>query len=29
MENTVYKFYKKKLKNAGVIYKWIEKNQIS
>ncbi|APS99316.1 hypothetical protein Bmayo_04695 (plasmid) [Borreliella mayonii] len=29
MENTVYKFYSKKLKNTGVIYKWIEKNQIS
>ncbi|MCD2383383.1 DUF226 domain-containing protein [Borreliella burgdorferi] len=28
MENTVYKFYSKKLKNKGVIYKWIEKNQI-
>lgn len=29
MENTVYKFYSKKLKDTGVIYKWIEKNQIS
>ncbi|WP_418905319.1 DUF226 domain-containing protein (plasmid) [Borreliella turdi] len=29
MENTVYKFYSKKLEDIGVIYKWIEKNQIS
>ncbi|WP_215536644.1 DUF226 domain-containing protein [Borreliella bavariensis] len=29
MENTVYKFYNKKLKDKGVIQKWIEKNQIS
>ncbi|WP_418456590.1 DUF226 domain-containing protein [Borreliella lusitaniae] len=29
MENTVYKFYNKKLKDKGIIYKWIEKNQIS
>ncbi|SCW43101.1 protein of unknown function DUF226 [Borreliella japonica] len=29
METTVYKFYNKKLKGEGVIYKWIEKNQIS
>ncbi|WP_420025542.1 DUF226 domain-containing protein [Borreliella valaisiana] len=28
MENTVYKFYSKKPKDSGVIYKWIEKNQI-
>ncbi|MCD2330959.1 DUF226 domain-containing protein [Borreliella burgdorferi] len=29
MENTVYKFYSKKLKDTGGIYKWIEKNQTS
>lgn len=29
METIVYKFYNKKLKDKGVIYKWIEKNQIS
>ncbi|ACN53133.1 DUF226 domain-containing protein (plasmid) [Borreliella spielmanii] len=28
METTVYKFYNKKLKDKGVIYKWIQENQI-
>ncbi|WP_410521937.1 DUF226 domain-containing protein [Borreliella garinii] len=28
MEKKVYEFYKKKLKDEGVINKWIKKNQL-